>query len=116
MVIEACRREYDEERTYSTVGGVAPMGGIKGFFLCWTRKEAYINAKGAGMRIRLTSFEVSLTPDQPEVLRNTDSSRWTLRSLHPTPGYVGAVVGEGKHWELRLWDWSDRKAKIKTSS
>lgn len=78
-----------------------------GFFHCWTRKEAYIKARGSGMGIPLDSFEVSLTPGQPEVLRSVDSSRWSLRSLQPAPGYVGAVVGEGKEWNLRLWNWMD---------
>jgi 4'-phosphopantetheinyl transferase len=76
-----------------------------GFFHCWTRKEAYVKARGSGMGIPLDSFEVSLTPGQPEVLRSADSNRWSLRSLQPAPGYVGAVVGEGKGWDLRLWNW-----------
>jgi 4'-phosphopantetheinyl transferase len=78
-----------------------------GFFHCWTRKEAYIKARGSGMGIPLDSFEVSLTPGQPEVLRSADSTRWSLYSIQPAPGYVGAVVGEGKGWELRLWNWMD---------
>lgn len=76
-----------------------------GFYHCWTRKEAYIKASGSGMGIPLDSFEVSLTPGQPEVLRSVDSSRWSLRSFQSSPGYVGAVVGEGKGWDLRLWNW-----------
>jgi 4'-phosphopantetheinyl transferase len=76
-----------------------------GFFLCWTRKEAYVKARGAGMGIPLDSFDVSLTPGKPAELRSTDSDRWSLQPLQPGYGYVGAVVGEGKGWGLRLWDW-----------
>jgi 4'-phosphopantetheinyl transferase len=83
----------------------------EGFHLCWTRKEAYIKATGSGMRNPLNSFDVSLTPGQPELLRCTDSGRWTLRSFQPAPGYVGAVVGEGTDWRLRLWNWVDRRPK-----
>ena len=79
----------------------------EGFFLCWTRKEAYLKAQGSGMGIPLDSFEVSLTPGQPEVLRSADCSRWSLRSLQPAPEYVGAVVGEGSDWELRLWHFRE---------
>jgi 4'-phosphopantetheinyl transferase len=76
------------------------------FFLCWTRKEAYIKARGEGLQVPLKSFHVSLTPGKPELLQAADSSRWSLRSLRPDPRYVGAVVGEGKSWQLRGWKWS----------
>jgi 4'-phosphopantetheinyl transferase len=77
----------------------------EGFFLCWTRKEAYVKARGEGLHIPLKSFHVSLTPGEPERLQTADSSHWSLRSLRPNPGYVGALVGEGTGWQLRCWDW-----------
>src|SRR5579863_2546846 len=72
-----------------------PILQDEGFFLCWTRKEAYIKARGEGLQVPLKSFRVSLTPGKPELLQAADSSRWSLRSLSPAPRYVGAVVGEG---------------------
>jgi 4'-phosphopantetheinyl transferase len=77
----------------------------EGFFLCWTRKEAYIKARGEGLQIPLQSFHVSLTPGKPELLQAADGSRWSLRSLRPDPRYVGAVVAEGQGWQLRCWEW-----------
>lgn len=77
----------------------------EGFFRCWTRKEAYIKAKGAGLQIPLDSFSVSLTPGQPERLQCTDSFRWTLHSLEPAPGFVAAVVAEGQDWKLHPLMW-----------
>jgi len=77
----------------------------EGFFLCWTRKEAYIKARGEGLQIPLKSFHVSLAPGKPARLQADDSSRWSLRSLRLEGRYVGAVVGEGKGWKLRGLDW-----------
>ena len=77
----------------------------EGFFLCWTRKEAYVKARGEGLHIPLESFQVSLTPGQPELLQAADSEPWTLHSLQPDPRFVGALVGEGRGWRLRYWDW-----------
>jgi len=77
------------------------------FFLGWTRKEAYLKALGTGIALPLGSIEVSLSPDQPEILRTADCNRWSMHSFEPAPGYVGTVVGERKDWDLRLWNWMD---------
>jgi 4'-phosphopantetheinyl transferase len=77
----------------------------EGFFLCWTRKEAYIKAKGEGLHIPLDSFDVSLTPGLPPELNCPDCLRWSMRSLSPRSGYVAAVVEEGKSSQLRHFNW-----------
>ena len=63
-----------------------------GFFLCWTRKEAYIKAKSDGLHIPLNQFAVTLTPGSPAKLRSADSGQWSMESLEPAPEYVGALV------------------------
>ena len=77
----------------------------EGFYLCWTRKEAYIKARGEGLHIPLESFNVSLTPGQPERLESVDSGRWSMQSLYPYAHYVGALVAEGQDLWLRQWSW-----------
>lgn len=74
------------------------------FFLCWTRKEAYVKAHGDGLQIALESFDVSLTPGKPETLRSHDSKRWSLQSFTPTPGYAAAISAEGSPESMRFWD------------
>lgn len=75
------------------------------FFLCWTRKEAYVKARGEGLQMPLDSFSVTLTPGQPVELHSLDGARWRLHSFQPSDGYAGALVGEGKDWRLLQWDW-----------
>jgi 4'-phosphopantetheinyl transferase len=79
----------------------------QGFFLCWTRKEAYVKARGEGLKVPLESFSVSLTPGKPAVLRSSDEERWSLYSLDPMAGFVGALVAEGRGHRLHLWDWRE---------
>nr|AFB69926.1 4'-phosphopantetheinyltransferase 8N [uncultured bacterium] len=81
------------------------------FFNCWTRKEAFVKAKGLGLTIPLNSFEVSLTPGQPAELLSfhadpSEASRWKLAALVPSPGYIAAIAAEGKEWETRLLEWT----------
>ena len=85
------------------------------FFTCWTRKEAFIKAQGLGLSLPLDSFDVSLTPNKPAILREVrpqpqEAERWILRSLDVAPRYAGAVAvqnadAKGQSLEFRLWDW-----------
>ena len=78
------------------------------FFACWTRKEAYLKAKGKGLAIRLDQFEVSLAPGEPAALLRTaegsrETRRWSLHRLSPGPGYAGALAIEGQGSKLFCW-------------
>jgi 4'-phosphopantetheinyl transferase len=78
------------------------------FFSCWTRKEAYIKARGEGLSIPLDQFDVTLTPNEPAVLlavrgNEGEVRRWSLLALAPTPDYVAALAVEGKVWRLVCW-------------
>jgi len=69
------------------------------FFRCWTRKEAYIKAKGEGLSLPLHQFDVSIEPDPAEALIATrpdgaEATRWMLRNLQTNPGYAAALAIE----------------------
>ncbi len=63
------------------------------FFRCWTRKEAYIKARGLGLALPLDSFDVSLGPDDPPALSRAGD--WSVQDFRVPPGYAAAVVAEG---------------------
>jgi 4'-phosphopantetheinyl transferase len=68
-----------------------------GFFNCWTRKEAYVKARGEGLSIALASFDVSLKPGEPAaILRAFDRAKWSIASMSPEAGRVAAIVIEGR--------------------
>jgi 4'-phosphopantetheinyl transferase len=90
---------------------LSPNESVGAFFNCWTRKEAYIKARGEGLSIPLDSFEVAFVPGEEPALLNVKSgdehfSRWRFYALHPGNGYKAALAVEGENHELRLWDWT----------
>ena len=82
----------------------------QGFFLCWTRKEAYIKALGEGLAQPLESFDVSLAPGEPARLLRVawdpdEASRWSLISLTPSPCFVAALAVQGQDQHITCWDY-----------
>lgn len=80
------------------------------FFNCWTRKEAYIKARGEGLTIPLNQFDVSMIPGEPAELLESrvspgETEKWTLRALPMGTQYAAALAVEGRDWELKCWDW-----------
>ena len=77
--------------------GVAPAGREDAFFAGWTRKEAYIKARGDRLAM-LGDFDVSLAADRPRLTRvagtASETERWALSSFVPVEGYAGALCVE----------------------
>jgi 4'-phosphopantetheinyl transferase len=79
---------------------------VEGFFNCWTRKEAYVKANGAGLHMRLDSFNVSLIPDQQPEVSNGRYGNWSMHAPRLLSGYAAAVVVQGTDCDLRTWKWN----------
>lgn len=80
-----------------------------GFFNCWSRKEAYIKARGKGLAIPLSQFDVNLTPGKPaQLLETRDDPRaidhWKLLALFPHPDYAAAVAVHPKIRHILFWN------------
>ena len=82
-----------------TLSGLEPQQRTQAFFNCWTRKEAYVKARGEGLSMPLDVFDVSLAPGVPAgMLSNrvdeSESSRWIFQDLQIASDYAGALVVE----------------------
>jgi 4'-phosphopantetheinyl transferase len=80
------------------------------FLTLWTRKEAYVKARGDGLSLDLTRFDVTRAVVEPparvtSVAERHDLRRWSLRDLAPGPDYVAALAVEGHGWQLSCWQW-----------
>ena len=82
----------------------------EGFFNCWTRKEAFIKAKGQGLTIPLDSFDVSLVPGEAARLLQSrlepdDSERWSLVHLDTWNQYSSALCAQSKNISYVIEEW-----------
>jgi len=73
----------------------------------WTRKEAFVKARGQGLSMPLDQFSVSLAPSQPARLYTHEPGEalhWSLQDIMPGFGYVATLAVEGRNWQLKCWD------------
>jgi 4'-phosphopantetheinyl transferase len=82
------------------------------FFRCWARKEAWLKAKGTGLRLPLAGFDVTLAPGEPPRLLATrfddeEASRWTLLELDAGAGFEAALAWLGEPPELAEHRWPE---------
>jgi 4'-phosphopantetheinyl transferase len=90
---------------------VPPTQANAAFFGCWTRKEAYVKARGEGLSIPLRSFTVGFEEGE-QLLQDEAGAKWSCYALEPADGFAGAVVAAGENWNLRFREWSAGVTKI----
>jgi len=67
-------------------------GQTAGFFLCWTRKEAYVKGLGDGLSFPLLSVS----------LESGRCGAWTIQSFDARPGFAAAVAVEFPELTVQL--------------
>ena len=77
----------------------------RGFFDLWTRKEAFVKARGDGVFSGLDQFEVSLAGARLLSVRgDTASAReWWMTALPAIPGYAGALAVRKPSCAAQFW-------------
>jgi 4'-phosphopantetheinyl transferase len=68
------------------------------FFTCWTRKEAYLKARGDGLAQQLRAFSVTISPGATPVIVDDEGGEgvnWSIHDLPPLAGYAAALVTRG---------------------
>jgi 4'-phosphopantetheinyl transferase len=84
------------------------------FFLTWTRKEAYLKARGDGLARPLDSFDVTVGADSsPRLLRDAQdpaaTAGWTFFDLDAGPGYAATVAIAGREARVLCWNFTSEE-------
>jgi len=106
--VEAIAHRFFSAHEREQLSACVPPGRHAAFFRCWTRKEAYIKATGAGLSLPLSQFDVSIAPGEMNALLATrpeaaEAGRWSLREVPAGPGYSAALCVRGQGWRLLAW-------------
>jgi 4'-phosphopantetheinyl transferase len=110
---EELATRFFSEREVAALHAIRSSSRLEAFFTCWTRKEAYLKARGDGLSVPLDSFDVTLTPGVPAALVSVkndprEAARWSIREVLPGPGYVAALAVEGHDWSLQCLQWAEQ--------
>lgn len=102
--------EFLAQSEIRALGQVGDEQWARAFFACWTRKEAYLKARGSGLAAPLNSFAVPVDPafDGAVTLEN-GTGVWSLQSLDAGDCYAAACAAQGSDWRMCLWQWSPDK-------
>jgi 4'-phosphopantetheinyl transferase len=87
------------------------------FLRCWTRKEAFIKARGEGLSLPLHQFDVSLRLGERPILLATrpdptEAGRWSIQDLAVGLCYHAAIAVEGLNWRLKTFAWRPEECDV----
>jgi 4'-phosphopantetheinyl transferase len=90
------------------LAALAPDARRAAFFRIWTRKEAYVKARGEGLSYPTRLFSVSHRDDDDALVGDERDprarDRWRVRNLDAAPGHAAAVAAEGRDWTVLRFD------------
>ena len=83
----------------------------KGFFTCWTQKEAYVKAIGKGITIPLETITVLFSQSNSEERRDLgdekqDISTWSISEISVDSDYSAALAIQNTDSTNSYWEWS----------
>lgn len=84
---------------------------LRGFFDCWTRKEAFVKAIGLGLSFPLNHFSVTLAPDRPAMLLEVTGDphameKWSMLSPDFLANHSTALVFDKAALDVKFFEWS----------
>lgn len=103
--------------------GLAAFAGedyLHAFYRCWTRKEAFVKAHGAGLSLPLDSFDVTVDATSRPRLCSLDGDanaplNWSLFDVATPPGFAGTLAALTLGNAVQLRDCTDDVLTLKAS-
>ena len=107
---EQIAQHYFSPGENETLRNLPPGDRHRAFLRFWTRREAYLKARGDSLAVLPKLASLSLVPGEPVGRAEADEGsqqppRWFLMELDLGPAYVAALVMEGQGCPLVCGQW-----------
>jgi 4'-phosphopantetheinyl transferase len=103
----AIGQRWFSAREYHMLQAIPEHERIDAFFRVWSRKEAYIKARGEGISHPLHRFSVAMDKHAPRLIEHQDdareTSRWRFIDIDVAEGYRAAVAVETVPRQVHLY-------------
>lgn len=97
--MKAIAARFFSEAEYQAIQAFPLDEQNAGFFKFWTMKEAYLKATGKGLaglrEVRMTGDAMAVGCPEDIVIADAFDKPWSIKPLHPDPGYAAAVAVSG---------------------
>lgn len=105
--LAALARRFFSLEECLAIDAAPPVDRVAAFYRCWTRKEAYLKARGDGLSVPLDSFTVPIEDlADATLLRSAwgaeEVARWNFCSIPCSPGYTAALAVERGPVEVQI--------------
>ena len=105
---ERLSRSWLSEQELVELSAMDDSARTRRFYSLWTRKEAYLKARGEGLsldpdRVRIPSDPIGGSFES--AFESGAAARWSLRELEAGPDYAAALAVEGHDWRLSEWEY-----------
>lgn len=95
---DALAQRFFSEPERAALAGMDDLARRRAFFTIWTRKEAYLKARGGGISLGLSHFTV---------LGGAGPDGWSILDVAAPEGFAAAVCVAGEALPVRLRTWGD---------
>ena len=107
--IEGVARQAFSPVECDALTALAPEARPAAFFRIWTRKEAYVKARGDGLGYPTRTFSVSHLAGGDDALLADERdagarSGWRLLEIAAPDGFCAALAAPGRDWSARRFD------------
>ncbi len=101
-------RQFLSEKELEEFAGLQGTTRAQRFFAMWTGKEAVLKALGTGLSLSPRLIELAVDDDGCPAISSLEGTlhntkRWSLHSVSPETGYLGAIAIEGHRLNIHGW-------------
>ena len=104
-------QNYFSEAERAAYSGLPEAERRPAFFRIWTRKEAYVKARGEGLSLPLSQFDVSLDPENARLLATrpdaSEADRWQMKNIPLGENFAGALVVSAPDFTLEFRNFEE---------